>query len=177
MKSKYCFLRVQGQQKSPFVVYQVYVGTSQRETTKLLLIQAYCKDCGLYFKKWCTQVDDVISLMDAGLSTSGNIISHLHQTTKITIHQLYELIMDDSFDAYERNLAISQSEKWHRFRNHLDFFNHVNQSQCNTVCPPCKRQYLSLHKVSQSKQALLCAAAIIALLYLDEWISTVFGWI
>lgn len=143
MKSYYCFVQNFGKLLPGSFVYHVSVGVSQREQTKLSLVENYCRDCGIYFKKWSALVDDAIELagqpFKACKGYSGKPFIH----TYVSITELYEMIIDDSFTTYERNYVPSQSELWCSFRNLPTFIAQMNHKKCITSCQPHRRKYLS----------------------------------
>ncbi len=143
MKSYYCFIRDYGRMYPGHFVYHVSCGISQREQSKLALVQTYCKDCGIFFKKWSSQVDDALDLAAKPFRPCRNYSGKPFIHAYISISDLYNLIVDDSFIKYESNYLPSLSELHCSFRNLPAFISSMNQKIRNTACPPHRRKYLS----------------------------------
>lgn len=157
------------------VIYQVWVGSSLREQTKLTLVEEYCKDCGLYFKQWSPLVDSALNQAKSQFRKSGNVISNPFRSVSVSISELYRMIIDDSFVTFESKIVMSRFEKWMRFNNTLDYYSTHHNLKCNTSCHPSRRLYLSLDKVSESSKAALCVLGVILLCAADILVSYIFN--
>lgn len=176
MKSKYCFLRTNGQLCPGDVVYQVWVGSFLREFAKLTLVQEYCKDCGLYIEKWSPQVDSRLEKMKALYGGGASVLSSPFLSASITISKLYALIIDDSFESFERNLFLSQSEKWCRYHQTIRYFGTINCSNVIQNAYPPRRNNLSLRNRVEGQKALFCTICIIILIAIDAVVSHFMNW-
>ena len=173
MKSYYCFIRNFGHMKAGNFVYHVAVGTNQTDQTRLALVQEYCKDCGIYFKKWCTQVDEAIDHAAAQFKPVGLFRGSPFIHPHITIQELYSMILDDSFAAYERNYVPTRSELWCSFRNLPTFIQSLNLHHCDTPCQPHGRKYLSRRKLT-FREFMVVGQLVAAIFYMALYVFTKF---
>ena len=171
MKSKYCFLRSSGLSSPDDFVYVVWVGSSLRELAIKSLVEEYAKDCGLYFKRWSPQVDSDIDKAGSKWRSDANGLGFAFRSISISIQELSNLIVDDSFDAMERAYTMSQSEKWCRFRNTIEYVSALNRSIVIQYASPSPRKYLSLAKKSQRVRVVACFIAIVMIFALDALVS------
>lgn len=171
MKSKYCFLRSSGLTSPEDFVYVVWVGSSLRELAIKSLVEEYTRDCGLYFKRWSPQVDSDIDKARSRFKTDGNGLGFSFRSISISIKVLSNLIVDDSFNAMEKAYTMSESEKWCRFRNSIEYIAAVNRSNVLQNASPSLRKYLSLAKKSQRVQAVACFIGILMIFALDALVS------
>lgn len=176
MKSKYCFLRTNGQLSPGDVVYQVWVGSFLREFTKLTLVQEYCKDCGLYIEKWSPEVDSRLEKMKALYGGGASVLSSPFLSASITISKLYALIIDDSFESFERNLFLSQSEKWCRYHQTIKYIGTVNRSNVIQNAYPPERNNLSHRNGNEGFKAACCLIGILILMAIDAFMSHFMNW-
>ena len=143
MKRKYLFVRTMNHFSVNDVVYHVWVGNSQRELTQLALVQCYCKDCGLFMQPWSDRTAKSVQNLANGLFPGTSASIFLLKRADVTISELYEMILDDSFTAYEKRLA--RPKGWQTILTLFDpsFQRLQTQSNCNTSCLPLIRKYLS----------------------------------
>ena len=143
MKRKYLFVRQVNHFTMDDVVYHVWVGNSQRELTQLSLVQCYCKDCGFFMQPWSDRTAKSVQYLANGLFPGTSASLFLLKRANVTISELYQMILDDSFTAYEKKLA--RPKGWstilYLFDPSLQRFQ--TQSKCNTLCLPLIRKYLS----------------------------------
>lgn len=173
MKSNYCFIRNFGAMRPGSFVYRVRVGTSQREQTRLALVQEFCKDNCIYFHKWSEQVDSALCQAKAPWRRSGNALASPFIHASLSIFQLYDMIIDDSFDTYERNHKESKFAIWLNHHTDPDYIILQNNLQCITKCPTLKRQNLSSNRLSEGARARMCFCFILFLFALDAVVSQV----
>lgn len=152
-------------------VYHVMVGTSQRELVKLSLVTEYCKDTGLYFKKWSCLVDSALELAAKPYKKDGCALATPFRTASITISDLYRMIIDDSFHDFEANYTETAFGLWRNFRNDPDYIQHFNASVCNTIALPPRRKNLSLGKLSEGQRARLATFGIAVLFFVDSLVT------
>lgn len=171
MKSKYCFLRSSGLSSPEDFVYVVWVGSSLRELAIKSLVEEYAKDQGLYFKRWSLLVDSDIDKAGSRYLTDANGLGFAFRTISITIQELSNLIVDDSFDAMEKAYTMSESEKWCRFRNSIEYVSAINRSFVIHHASPSPRKYLSLAKKCQRVRVVACFIGIVILFALDALVS------
>lgn len=143
MKSKFCFIRDLGLMRPGSIVYHVCVGTSTREQVKFSLVREYCEDVGLYFRRWSDDVDKVLTLAADGWSTSWLPTHDPFRHVSISIETLYQLIIDDSFEAFESKAPAKKAELWlfHQFDPQRILSRPPAAS--NTPCQPHQRKNLS----------------------------------
>lgn len=171
MKSKYCFLRSSGLSSPDDYVYVVWVGSSLRELAIKSLVEEYARDQGLYFKRWSREVDSDIDKASSRYQTDGNGLGFSFRSISISIQELSNLIIDDSFGALEKAYTMSQSEKWCRFHNSIEFTAAVNRSNVIQNASPSLRKYLSLAKKSQRVRVVACFIGMMMILALDALVS------
>ena len=171
MKSKYCFLRSSGLTSPEDFIYVVWVGSSLRELAIKSLVEEYTKDTGLYFKRWSPEVDSDIDKARSRYKTDANGLGFAFKTISITIKQLSNLIVDDSFGALEKAYTMSESEKWCRFHNTIEYVAAINHSNVLQNASPPLRKYLSLTKKSQRVRAVACFGGVVFLFLLDALVS------
>ena len=171
MKSKYCFLRSSGLTSPEDFIYVVWVGSSLRELAIKSLVEEYARDCGLYFKRWSPQVDSDIDKAGSRFKTDANGLGFSFRSISISIQELSNLIVDDSFDAMEKAYTMSQSEKWCRFRNSIEYVSTLNRSFVIQHASPSPRKYLSLAKKCQRVRVVACFVGIVILFALDALVS------
>lgn len=152
-------------------MYVVWVGSSLRELAIKSLVEEYAKDCGLYFKRWSPQVDSDIDKAGSKYRSDANGLGFAFRSISISIQELSNLIVDDSFDAMEKAYTMSQSEKWCRFRNTIEYVSALNRSIVIQYASPSPRKYLSLAKKCQRVRVVACFIGIVILFALDALVS------
>lgn len=152
-------------------MYVVWVGSSLRELAIKSLVEEYARDCGLYFKRWSPQVDSDIDKACSRYKADANALGFAFRSISISIQELSNLIVDDSFDAMEKAYTMSQSEKWCRFRNSIEYVSAINRSFVIQDASPSPRKYLSLAKKSQRVRVVACFIGIVILIALDALVS------
>ena len=176
MKSKYCFLRSRGNLSPGDVVYQVWVGSYLREFTKLKLVQEYCKDCGLYFEKWSPEVDSRLEREKSRFCSDGRQFTSPFLSASITIDKLYAMILDDSFDSFEKSLNLTPFEKWCRYRQTIQYYQSINKSNVLHHAYPHVRKNLSLRNGNEVYKAVCGFVGILVLIALDIIMSNIMNW-
>lgn len=171
MKSKYCFLRSSGLTSPEDFVYVVWVGSSLRELAIKSLVEEYARDAGLYFKVWSPEVDSLIVKASSRYQTDANGLGFSFRTISISIKELSNLIVDDSFGALEKAYTMTESEKWCRFHNSIEFVAATNHSNVLQNASPSLRKYLSLAKKSQRVRVVACFGGVVFLFLLDALVS------
>ena len=171
MKSKYCFLQSSGLSSPDDFIYVVWVGSSLRESAIKSLVEEYARDAGLYFKRWSHVVDSDIDKAKSRFTTDANGLGFAFRTISISIKELSNLIVDDSFGALEKAYTMSESEKWCRFHNSIEYAAAVNHSNVIQNASPSLRKYLSLAKKSQRVKAVACFIGMMIIFALDALVS------
>jgi hypothetical protein len=171
MKRFYWFVRNLNGFGPDDVVYKVAVGSSMRESAKLALVQEYVKDCGMYLKVVDDTSDKTISMLANSLFGGSSLSTLYLRRANVSISQLYDLIVDDSFVRFEASVSfskthalllslISPSSHWYQ-----------NQSHCNTTCQPYRRKYLSDAGSTEIQDVLVKAGFILALFALSGYLE------
>ena len=176
MKSKYCFIRHQGNLKPDSFIYHVWVGSSLRESVKLALVEEYCKDVGDYFEKWSSEVDSQLDECRARFKVSGNPLASPFKSASVTISELYKLIIDDTFDMFEASMMMSATEKYKLFHHQSEYHRQANYFKVLQNASPSTRKYLSLAKRNVAIRAAICVALCCVLMALDAVVSCVMNW-
>ena len=163
MKRKYLFVRKMNHFSVDDVVYHVWVGNSQRELTQLALVQCYCKDCGLFMQPWSDRTAKSVQNLANGLFPGTSAAIFLLKRADVTISELYQMILDDSFTAYEKRLA--RPKGWSTILHLFDpsLQRYQTQSKCNTSCLPLIRKYLSDSMKDDFTRATIAFCLILAL--------------
>ena len=143
MKKRYYFVRHSGGLSVGETIYHVWVGSSEREKTKLALVQAYCKDNDLPLVLWSQKVDSLIESFMEKHNADGCTLAKSYRTAYITINTLYHLILDDSFDKFEAQNYASHFEIYLNHRNDPNFMARENRHSCITPCQPHHAENLS----------------------------------
>ena len=167
MKRNYCFVRKVGHFDREDVVYHVSVGDSLKDGAQLALIQEYCKDCGFYFKRWSDGVDRTINLLSKRLFPGTSFARLFLRSAQISIDDLYRMIIDDSFENFEKSLTVKP--QWATLLTNISPTFHLLNSRkiCNTPCHPPRRKYLS-RRAWGERQKVALAAWLILVLFLTS---------
>ena len=165
MKRLFWFVRNLNGFGSDDVVYKVAVGSSIREQAKLTLVQEYAKDCGMYFKVVDDDSDRSIRLLANSLFRGSSFSMLYLRRANVSIDDLYSLIIDDSFDSFEKSVSFSRNHARLLSLLSPSSFWYQNQSPSNTICQPYRRKYLS-HRESRSIPDLLIKCGLILGLFL-----------
>lgn len=176
MKSKYCFLRSHGNLSPGDVIYQVWVGSYLREFTKLKLVQEYCKDCGLYFERWSPEVDSRLYKEKSRFCSDGRQFTSPFLSASITIDKLYAMIIDDSFESFEKSLNLTPFEKWCRYRQTIQYCQSINKSNVLHHAYPHVRKNLSLRNGNEVYKAACGLVGILVLIVLDILMTNLMNW-
>ena len=155
MKSNYYFVLDLNKFSPQIVVYTVSVGSSHREQVKFALVREYCENCGMYFHPVSVTSDKAIDNLAERLFP-GSLLPRLGlRRAKVTISQIYSMIIDDSFGAYENSLTESPS-KLHVL-NVLDPVFHFQNSKpkSNTFLPSVQRKNLKSAERESIGQAII----------------------
>lgn len=173
MKSKYCFIRNFGLMKPGSFVYHVVVGTSDREQIKFALVREFCEDTGVYFRRWSDDVDKAIDFAASGWSSSWHLSYSPFRHIRVNIETLYQLIIDDSFEAFEAKAPATKAELW-LFHN-LDPLQIISNATAvsNTSCQPLKRKNLSRRKFTDGVKFWVGLTLILAVLAADAIVEKV----
>lgn len=175
MKEKYCLVRTDAPLGVNSFVYQVWVGSTDPELQKLLLVQEYCKDVGWYFKKWSRNVDSALEKRSKLTRVDGTRCVTPYRMIRITIKECYQHIIDDSFSALESNSVMTPQETAWRFRYNPAFLQRKHAQKCNTPCPPQRRKYLSHSQGKGFYNVGLNLTLAILLLILDAIVTNILG--
>lgn len=175
MKSKYCFLRDVGNLVPGSFVYQVWVGSSLREFAKLKLVEEFCRDNGIYFVKWCSQVDSMLDEKAKRFRDNGNVYTSCFASASVTISELFRLIIDDGFDAFEAKNVATPFEIWRRCHDVPEYVARMNNSKVIQHASPSRSKYLSLKQKGEKVQAVACIAGVLILMLVDALVSHIFN--
>lgn len=173
MKSKFCFIRDFGLMRPGHFVYHVMVGTSEREQIRFALVREFCEDTGTYFRRWSDDVDLALTFAANGWSSQLFCCHDPFRHVSISIETLYQLIIDDSFEAFESKVPATKQELWlfHQF----DPCEIIRKSTAvsNTKCLPHQRQNLSDGKLSFASKFLVGFALILTICLADILVKRV----
>lgn len=171
MKQKYLFIRDFAQINRDTMLYVVWVGESVEDAAKLQLIKEFSKDCGCYFHKWSTPVDLTVRKINQRFFSGSFMSMNRFRRVDMPISDLYRLIIDWSFEAFEANYVEP------RALSHIlsilspsFFFNYHNQ-KVTQHAHRAKRKYLSELGVSERVKSTACFAMLILLFLLASFIE------
>jgi len=171
MKRHYWFVRQMHQFGVDDVVYKVAVGSSMREHAKLELVKQYCKDCGMYFHVVDDDSDRAIELLANSLFP-GSAFSVLYlRRANVSISQLYDMIVDDSFKEFEDTITFTHAHALLLSILSPTSYYAQTHSQCNTMCQPYRRKYLSHTDRTEIQGVLLKCGLILGLFLLSGWLE------
>lgn len=179
MKSYYCFIRNYGCMCPGSFVYRVSVGTSDREQIKLALVREFCNQVGCYFKKWNTQVDASVQLAKSAWLKDKPALATPFFHPSVTISELYDMIMDDSFDLFESNYKPSSFHFWRNLRNSPTYIQLMNKKSSITACQPHQRKNLSYGRLD-FRQFMVMGSVVVGILYVaiamfTQFVLNMFG--
>lgn len=176
MKKNYLFARNLGKFSRDDVLYIVSVGSSQREQVKFDLVQEYCKDCGIYFQQVSDRTDTVIRNLASSLFSGCLWPSLMVRKATVSITQLYNMIIDDSFIAFE----MSHHPQRHFFHlmHHIDphFIHHFPISKSDTLLPTKRRKNLKSSERESIGQAIIGFCLILLTFVVAGYICGTESW-
>lgn len=175
MKRKFCLIRTDGCLNVGDVVYQVWAGSSLRESAQFALVEEYCKDVGWYFHLWSAKVDSALALRTKMQSVDGCKTARPYRMISISISECYHTIIDDSWSTLLDNHPMTQAEIRDRLRLNPIYLLNFNAKSCNTSCPPSFRKYLSHRFRSEHVKAGIGVVGIIAIFIIDLIVTKLFG--
>lgn len=106
----------------------------------------------------------------------ASVMSSPFLSASITISKLYAMIIDDSFESFERNLFLSQSEKWCRYHQTIRYIGTINRSNVIRNAYPLERNNLSHKNGNEGYKAACCFVGILILMAIDAFISHFMNW-
>ena len=105
-----------------------------------------------------------------------NVIAHPFRTASVTISQLYEMIIDDSFARFEASQQPNRFQLWLMFRNDPRYLQaHQKSDVIHNACPEDSKN-LGHGKMSERQKAVACTVAIFGLMVLDVIVSQIMNW-
>ena len=171
MKRYYYFVRNLNGFGSDDVVYKVAVGSSMREHAKVVLVSEFARDCGMYFQPVSDKSDRAISSLANSLFKGTSFALMFLRRANISISDLYQMIVDDSFTTFEKNLAESTAKLRLLSLLSPSFF-FINQpSKRITTCQPSRSKYLSHEKGSETTHVLISVWLILGLFMLAGYLE------
>lgn len=175
MKSSYCFLRDQGNMVPGSFIYVVWVGSSLREFAKFRLVEEFCKDNGLYFEKWSPEVDSYLGELKSRYQKNGNVFASCFFRESVTISDLYRMLIDDSFDAFEAKHVAKPFEVWMECHDEPEYIQRMNNLNVSRHANPSRSKNLSFKQKVDKVQAVACMVGVLILILVDALISHIFN--
>ena len=171
MKRYYYFVRNLNGFGSDDVVYKVAVGSSMREHAKMVLVSEFARDCGMYFQPVSDVSDRAISSLANSLFKGTSFALMYLRRANVSISDLYQMIVDDSFVTFERNLT-EPTTKFRLLSLLSPSFFFINQpSKCITSCQPSRSKYLSPAEGSENTRVLIGVCLILVLFMLAGYLE------
>lgn len=171
MKRNYWFVRQMHQFGVDDVVYKVAVGSSMRECAKLELVKQYCKDCGMYLHVVDDDSDKAIELLANSLFPDSSFSMLYIRRANVSISELYVMIVDDSFKVFEDALTFTHAHALLLSILSPSSYYAQAHNQCNTICQPYRRQYLSHTDSTEIQGVLIKCGLILGLFLLSGWLE------
>lgn len=153
------------------VIYKVAVGNSMRETAKCELIKSYAMDCGLYFNPVCDNSDQAIYELAKSLFPSSDFPMMYLRRANVSVNQLYDMIIDDSFGSFEEALTVPKTIFKTLSLLSPDFLRTHSHLSSITQSPTLRRKYLSHLYGSDVKKALWGFGLILAMFLLSGYLE------
>lgn len=176
MKRYYYFVRNLNGFGSDDVVYKVAVGSSMREHAKMVLVSEFAKDCGMYFQPVSDVSDRAIDSLANSLFKGTSFALMYLRRANVSISDLYQMIVDDSFTTFEKTLC-EPATKFRLLSLLSPSFFFFNQpSVCNTSCQPRRRKYLSLAEGSENTRVFIGVCLILVLFMLAGYLEGLERW-
>ena len=176
MKRYYYFVRNLNGFGSDDVVYKVAVGSSMREHAKMILVSEFARDCGMYFQPVSDKSDRAISSLANSLFKGTSFALMYLRRANVSISDLYQMIVDDSFITFERNLTEPKT-KFRLLSLLSPSFFFINQpSKCITSCQPSRSKYLSPAEGSENTHVLISVWLILGLFMLAGYLEGLERW-
>ena len=176
MKRYYYFVRNLNGFGSDDVVYKVAVGSSMREHAKMVLVSEFARDCGMYFQPVSDMSDRAINSLANSLFKGTSFALMYLRRANISISDLYQMIVDDSFVTFEKNLA-EPTTKLRLLSLLSPSFLFLNQPiKCITSCQPSRSKYLSHDEGSENTQVLISVWLILGLFLLAGYLEGLERW-
>lgn len=176
MKRYYYFVRNLNGFGSNDVIYKVAIGTSMREHAKMILVSEFARDCGMYFQPVSYNSDRAISSLANSLFKGTSFALMYLRRANISISDLYQMIVDDSFTTFEKNLA-EPAAKLRLLSLLSPSFFFINQPiKCITSCQPSRSKYLSHAKGSEITHVLISVCLILVLFMLAGYLEGLERW-
>lgn len=171
MINYYVFVRQKGCLDPNDVIYHVKVGTSDREFAKLCLVKEFCKDCGHYFRKRGNETDIAMDFLHRSVFKGIPSYKLDFRKATLTISQLYQMIIDDTFDAFESNLASTLSQQYFYFKDNPKWRINHKSYVLQRELAISTRKYLSHSKESQSIQVAIATCLILILFMIESYLT------
>ena len=176
MKRYYYFVRNLNGFGSDDVVYKVAVGSSMREYAKMVLVSEFARDCGFYFQPVSDVSDWAINSLANSLFKGTSFALMYLRRANISISDLYQMIVDDSFVTFEKNLT-EPTTKLRLLSLLSPSFLFLNQPiKCITSCQPSRSKYLSHAEGSENTQVLISVWLILGLFLLAGYLEGLERW-
>ena len=176
MKRYYYFVRNLNGFGSDDVVYKVAVGSSMREHAKMVLVSEFARDCGMYFNPVSDVSDRAINSLANSLFKGTSFALMYLRRANVSISDLYQMIVDDSFVTFEQNLT-EPATKFRLLSLLSPSFFFINQpSKCITSCQPSRSKYLSPAEGSENTHVLISVCLILGLFLLASYLEGLERW-
>ena len=176
MKRYYYFVRNLNGFGPDDVVYKVAVGSSMREHAKMVLVSEFARDCGMYFQPVSDVSDRAISSLANSLFKGTSFALMYLRRANVSISDLYQMIVDDSFTSFEKNLT-EPTTKLRLLSLLSPSFFFINQpSKCITSCQPSRSKYLSHAEGSEKTHVLISVCLILVLFMLAGYLEGLERW-
>lgn len=176
MKRYYYFVRNLNGFCPDDVVYKVAVGASMREHAKMILVSEFARDCGMYFQPVSDISDMAINSLANSLFKGTSFALMYLRRANVSVSDLYQMIVDDSFVTFEQNLT-EPTTKFKLLSLISPSFFFINQpSKCITSCQPSRSKYLSHAKGSENTHVLISVWLILVLFMLAGYLEGLERW-
>lgn len=153
------------------VVFVVSVGISQREQTKLALLNEYAKDCGMYLKPRSVTSDLAIDHLKKTLFPNWRFLHSPLKMAYLPISDLYRLIIDGDLNLFTKSIKEPSGSFFFRQMSDPYFLFKQNQGRQAKHTATALRKYLKSYERDEFLRAVINFGLILAVFLLAGWLE------
>ena len=175
MKSEFCFIRnLSGLSVGDFI-YHVTVGSDARSQGRLVDVLRISADRSYYFERWCPEVDSLIDAAADRYRPCGCKSSRPFRSARITIFDLWRMIIDNGFFLFESNYHETSFQLWLNFHDDPDYIQKTNKQKVILRAQPRRSKNLSVCSQADKERLHLYQLAILAIFLIDGVVCAIFN--
>lgn len=179
MKRYYCFIPTEGKITAATKVFRVAVGRSIEDANRVLMMESYAKQHGLYFNLWNDDANRVIDSRLIQRPTDAFSVGRGCRVVYVSIKSLRDAIVEGRLYALEDDPKYARN--YFRMASTLcpSFFFRNSCKKIKSSLPPFPRKNLSVRPTADDYCAAIAFAAILFLYWLGclllQWEKAVLG--